>query len=215
VLGTVRQPVQSGVAEHYDANGNQTGKTSGGVTTTFSYDALDRLVGIFGPVTATYSYNGDGLRVSKTVGGATTRFTWDAIALPRALSDGNEYIWGSGLIGQATTGGTATYAHGDGLGSIRLLTDAIGAVVGAKQYDAFGAARSTTGVSLPFGYTGEQEDAESGLVYLRAWRSRPPAARRGRAGGPCAPQPRSIRLPQSSWCAPVWDDACHQCSGGG
>jgi RHS repeat-associated protein len=44
----------------------------------------------------------------------------------------------------------------------------MGMAVGTKQYDAFGAARGTTGVSLPFGYTAEQEDAESGLVYLRA-----------------------------------------------
>jgi RHS repeat-associated protein len=152
----------------YDANGNQTSKTSGGVTTTFSYDALDRLVGVSGPVTASYSYNGDGLRVSKTIGGNTTPFSWGAIDLPRVISDGTEYVWGAGLIGQVTGGGTPTYAHADGLGSIRLLTDAMGTVVGTRQYDAFGAARSTSGTTLPFGYTGEQEDAESGLVYLRA-----------------------------------------------
>jgi RHS repeat-associated protein len=125
-------------------------------------------VGITGPVTASYSYNGVGLRVSKAVGGTTTRFTWDVLGLPVVLSDGNEYVWGAGLIGQVTTGATATYAHADGLGSVRVLTDATGTVVGTKQYDAFGGARSTTGITLPFGYTGEQEDAESGLVYLQA-----------------------------------------------
>jgi RHS repeat-associated protein len=152
----------------YDANGNQTGKTVGSVTTTYTYDPLDRLTGISGPVTASYASNGDGLRVSKTVGGATTRFTWDVLGIGQVIGDGNEYVWGVGLISQVTVGGTATYAQQDGLGSVRLLTDAMGAAVGTKQYDAFGAARSTIGVTLPFGYTGEQEDAESGLVYLRA-----------------------------------------------
>jgi RHS repeat-associated protein len=161
----------------YDANGNQTSKTIGSVTTTYSYDALDRLTGISGPVTASYAYNGDGLRVSKTVGGTTTRFTWDVLGIGQVIADGNEYVWGHGLVGQVTAGGTATYAHADGLGSIRLLTDAMGAVVGTKQYDAFGAARSTTGLTLPFGYTGEQEGAESGLVYLRARFMDPQTAR--------------------------------------
>lgn len=152
----------------YDANGNQSGKTVGGVTTTYSYDALDRLTDISGPTTASYTYNGDGLRVAKTVGGNTTRFTWDVLGLPQVIADGNEYVWGHGLISQVTGSGTATYAHADGLGSIRLLTDQMGAVVGTQQYDAFGAARGQTGTQLPFSYTGEQVDAESGLVYLRA-----------------------------------------------
>ena len=152
----------------YDANGNQTGKTAGGVTTTYSYDALDRLTGIGGPVTASYAYNGDGLRVSKTVGGTTTNYAWDVLGLPMVLSDGTEYVWGHGLISQITGAGAATYAHADGLGSIRVLTDGSGTVVGTQQYDAFGAGRGQSGAQLPFGYTGEQVDAESGLVYLRA-----------------------------------------------
>ena len=161
----------------YDANGNQTGKTAGGVTTTYSYDPLDRLTGIGGPVTASYAYNGDGLRVSKTVGGTTTSYTWDVLRLPVVLSDGNEYVWGHDLISQVTSAGAATYAHADGLGSIRLLTDSAGTVVGTQQYDAFGAGRAQSGVQLPFSYTGEQVDAESGLVYLRA-RYMDPATRR-------------------------------------
>ncbi len=152
----------------YDANGNQLTKTSGGTTTTYAYDALNRMTGITGPVTATYTYNGDGLRVRKVVGAATTNYTWDVLGLPVVLADGDEYVWGAGLVGRVVGGTTATYAHADGLGSVRLLTDGAGAVVGTKQYDAFGAGRGQTGVVLPFGYTGEQEDSESGLVYLRA-----------------------------------------------
>jgi RHS repeat-associated protein len=158
----------------FDANGNQTGQTVGGVMTSFSYDALDRLTAIGGPTPATYVYNGLNLRVSKTVGMTTTRFAWDlAMSTPVLLSDGasTEYIYGHELIGQVVTSGgmgTATYAHADVLGSVRLVTDGTGTEAGTAQYDAFGTVRSQTGVQLPFGFTGEQRDAESGLIYLRA-----------------------------------------------
>lgn len=62
-----------------------------------------------------------------------------------ALSNANEYVLGSGLISQITSAGTATYAHADGLGSIRLLTDATGAVVGTQCYDVFRATCSNNG----------------------------------------------------------------------
>jgi RHS repeat-associated protein len=89
------------------------------------------------------------------------------------LSDGpfSEYIYGHDLIGHiATSGGmtTAKYAHADVLGSVRLLTDGTGTEAGTALYDAFGVVRVQTGVQLPFGYTGQQQDGESGLVYLRA-----------------------------------------------
>jgi RHS repeat-associated protein len=152
----------------YDANGNQLTRTSGGTTTTYSYDALDRLTGISGPVTASYSYNGDGLRVRRVVGGATTNYAWDTVNLARVIDDGNEYIWGRELISRVAAGTTATYSHGDALGSIRLLTDSTGAVVGSQQYDAFGATRSQTGAQMPFTFTGNIIDIESNFLYLRA-----------------------------------------------
>ena len=51
---------------------------------------------------------------------------------------------------------------------IRLVTGAAGVVLGRQSFDAYGASRSQSGTQLPFGFTGEQTDAESGLVYLRA-----------------------------------------------
>jgi RHS repeat-associated protein len=193
----------------FDANGNQLTKTSGGTTTTYAYDALDRLTGITGPVTASYTSNGDGLRVRKVTGGTTTTYAWDVLGLPVVLSDGDEYVWGHGLIGRVAAGTTATYAQADGLGSVRLLTDGTGAVVGTRQYDAFGAARAQTGISLPFGYTGEQEDAESGLVYLRA-RYLDPSSGRFISEDPVAgglAEPLSLHAYTYVWNSPlVWVD---------
>ena len=152
----------------YDANGNQLTKTSGGVTTTYGYDLLNRLTSIGGPTTASYAYNGDGLRVGKTVNGTATSYAWDPTGLGNVLGDGTgEYLWGQGLVSQVTSSAT-TYVQSDGLGSVRLLTDGSGNVAGRQSFDAYGASRSQSGVQLPFGYTGEQTDAESGLVYLRA-----------------------------------------------
>jgi RHS repeat-associated protein len=168
-LTNVTYPNGDTVAYGYDEVGNHTSHTDAlNRQTVYAYDALDRLTGISGPVTAGYAYNGDGLRVSKTVGGATTRYTWDVLGLPRVLADGNEYVWGYGLVAQVTGAGTATYAHVDGLGSVRVVTDDLGAVVGTRQYDAFGGTRAQSGVTLPFGYAGEQEDMESSLLYMRA-----------------------------------------------
>ncbi|MGH2543073.1 MAG: RHS repeat-associated core domain-containing protein, partial [Ardenticatenaceae bacterium] len=64
--------------------------------------------------------------------------------------------------------GARTYAHADGLGSIRSISDSTGVEVGTREYDAFGATRGSTGVSFAFGFTGEHVDAETGFVYLRA-----------------------------------------------
>jgi RHS repeat-associated protein len=52
--------------------------------------------------------------------------------------------------------------------SSQLLADGTGVEAGTALYDAFGAVRVQTGVQLPLGFTGEQRDGESGLIYLRA-----------------------------------------------
>ncbi|MGI8552352.1 MAG: RHS repeat-associated core domain-containing protein, partial [Dehalococcoidia bacterium] len=152
----------------YDLSGNQTSKTAAGVTTTFAFDALNRLTGITGPTTASYTFNGDGMRTGKTVNGTATNYALDPTGIGHVLSDGNEYVWGQGLINQTTAGGASSYALSDGSGSIRQLTDGTGNSLGSQTYDAFGGSRTQSGSQLPFGYAGEQLDAESGLIFLRA-----------------------------------------------
>ena len=69
---------------------------------------------------------------------------------------------------RARPSGTSFYGY-DGHGSVRLLTDATGAVTDRYDYDAFGniisQAGSTPNVYL---YSGEQNDPNLGLYYLRA-----------------------------------------------
>ena len=153
----------------YDANGSLISKTVSSVTTDYTWDAINRLVEVDdGTVVAAYDYNGDGLRVASTVNSVTTDFTWDPTGMGQVIASDEEYVRGLGLISEITSGGTPTYVHADGLGSVRLLTDDTASVVGAETYDAFGASRSQTGSQLPFSFTGEQSDSDTGLVYLRA-----------------------------------------------
>jgi RHS repeat-associated protein len=59
--------------------------------------------------------------------------------------------------------------HGDGLGSVRALTDAAGAITDTAAADPWGVAGTGAGSSAqPFGYTGEQRDLETGFMHLRA-----------------------------------------------
>ena len=82
----------------------------------------------------TYAYDGDGLRMSKKVGTVTTAFTWDQTQSEPLLLGGNTYyVYGPGgvpLEQVAITTSTPTYFLTDGQGSVRLLTDATGAVTG-------------------------------------------------------------------------------------
>lgn len=63
----------------------------------------------------------------------------------------------------------AFFTHADRLGSIRLLSDASGAVVSDAAYDAYG--RRVSGfeaIAGPYAYTARERDPETGLTCYRA-----------------------------------------------
>lgn len=149
----------------YDANGNL--KTAG--SDSFSWDWDNRLTDATGGThSATYRYDGDGVRVKSTVDGTSKDLTVDRVGgLPTVVDDGtNAYIHADGVAAEVT-GTSARYPLGDGLGSVRGVTDGTGAVIGSTSYDAFGATRASSGTQSTFGFTGEPSDA-TGLTYLRA-----------------------------------------------
>src|SRR6059058_5818382 len=80
-------------------------------------------------------------------------------------------------VQERVAAGVAQYAHGDGLGSVRLVTDSAGGTAGAASYEPWGAPKAGAATLGGFGYTGEQADGETGLAYLRA-RSYDPATGR-------------------------------------
>lgn len=161
------------VARHfsYNARGDRTSEelTNGG-TRLMQYNLADELTQV-GPSTF-YSYNGDGLRVSKSVNGFNTPFVWnEGEALPELMEAGEtSYLYGpEGQPIEEITGSTATFLHQDQQGSVRLLTDASGDVVGRYDYTAWGQVAKRTGSATSnLQYDGQYTDEETGFQYLRA-----------------------------------------------
>jgi RHS repeat-associated protein len=80
-----------------------------------------------------------------------------------------ENIFGlAGLAEQVTNSSrTAHFPSNDALGSIRLITDGSGNVVGTGSHSAWGTPDSGSVTLNGFGFTGEQVRPETGFVYLR------------------------------------------------
>lgn len=161
----------------YDNNGNMLTRKVGASTINYAYDYENRLISIQGPgSTIQHAYEPTGARISTTVNGVTTKYINDinnnlSRVLEERNSSGNllaNYIYGNGLISQYRSGLLSCY-HADGLGSIRALTNATGAITDAYNYDAFGNIITKTGSSTNnFLFAGEQFDSEANQYFLRA-----------------------------------------------
>jgi RHS repeat-associated protein len=170
----------------YNSNGDRTSKVpSSGSATCDTYDQANRLTQIqtgtgstcTTPTTVgTYAYDGNGVRESKTVGGTTTQFVWDGAGgnlLDEKAGSSNPlyYIYGPGgvPVEQVDTSGVAHFYSHDQLGSTRTISSATGAVQNTDSYDPYGNAVSSTGsVTNHLKFSGQYQDAESGLYSLRA-----------------------------------------------
>ena len=110
----------------YDAVGNKTKVTDGGVASNFGYDALDRLVSAaYGSGrTVSYAYDHAGNRTSMTVDGTTTSYTYDAAN--HLLSVGaDQASWDS--AGSMVSLGARTYGY-DSQGRLATATTSAGTV---------------------------------------------------------------------------------------
>jgi RHS repeat-associated protein len=119
--------------------------------------------------------------VQETAGGTTTQYLVDDnnptgyAQVVEEISGGavqRTYTYGRALISQnQLNGGTWTprFYGDDGLGSVRVLTDASGAKTDGYDYDVFGNLLASTGTTPNnYRFTGEQSDTSLGLYYLRA-----------------------------------------------
>ena len=162
--------------ETYDSNGNTLTSNS----KSFAYDSENRLKSMNGGG-VTLQYDGDGNRVAKTVGGVTTHYLVDDLnptgyaqvveevvggVVTREYTYGRERISENQVVNSTWT--PSFYGY-DGGGSVRQLTNAVGAVTDTYDYDAFGNKVNSTGTTLNnYLYRGEQYDPDLGLYYLRA-----------------------------------------------
>lgn len=211
----------------YDAVGNRLTKTENDVTTTYSYDAANRilavnsvpftydaagrlvndgshvyqynaynrLTAISGAINAGFQYDGMLNRVGEVVNGAAHQHLLDITGrLPQRLastSNGNttHFLYGLDRIAHLTPTGPR-FEHNDGLGNTRFLTESDGAAGAKSHYKPFG---QPLQFQPPYGFSGEPQSTETGLVHLRA-RDYSPSLGRFLTPDPVAPLPT---LPQT------------------
>lgn len=170
-----------GLTYAYDAAGNLLSATDTlGAIARYTWDPRGRLKQFQPPLggATTYTYDFRGLRQSKSGPGGVLNFLTDranATGVPQVARESDaggttlrSYVYGSRLLSQTQAGATAYY-HADGLGSTRLLTNPGGTPTDTYTYAAYGPLLAQTGASPnAYLFAGEQQDAESGLYYLRA-----------------------------------------------
>jgi RHS repeat-associated protein len=156
------------VASDYDGTGNQ---TRDALNRVFGYDGENRQVSYIAPGApeVTYTYDGEGRRVSRQQGAGQRVFVYDAFGLLAA-----EYLTA------APTGTGLQYSTPDHLGSVRLVTDASGAVVSRHDFLPFGEEiASNLGTRASIGgygaldgfrqrFSGKERDNETGLDFFGA-----------------------------------------------
>jgi len=166
--------------EKDDENGNLTSITNSCGTTTYTWDARNRLVAIEGfdedcnPLSASFKYDAIGRRIEKTINGRTIEYLYDGLDIVQEIEDGMvtvNYIRTLNIdepLARITSDGTIRYYHADALGSIIALTDDLGNVRTQYNYSPFGETELIGEPSdNPFQYTGREND-NTGLYYYRA-----------------------------------------------
>ena len=158
---------------------------NGTITHTYSYDPRGLLTQAVTPDhTIDYTYDALGVRKSKSVDGALTYYvTAPIFGLSHVLMELDPgkniqatYVYGGNqqMIEEpiASDRSKDLYLLHDGtVGSLTDALDVNGNVKDEYRYDAFGAQTSASMTSSSYshyGYTGEEYDDETGLVYLRA-----------------------------------------------
>jgi RHS repeat-associated protein len=163
-----------GTPYNYDAKGNL---LSDG-TSTFTYNVLNKLIGVTGASgTTSYSYNALGQRVSTTAAGQTSKDLIDPAGLGNIVgtfgSGGSliaQYVHGLGLTSQVGAGGSSYY-DSDVLGSIAGMSGSGGSYTNRYSYLPFGGSlQATNTVQNPFQYVGGDgvENQGGGILFMRA-----------------------------------------------
>jgi RHS repeat-associated protein len=107
------------------------------------------------------------------------------------LDDGNQYLFGAGLVSQKQSGSWYYYLA-DGLGSTMAIVDGSGNTQNTYTYDIYGTPTKSGSLTNEFDFAGQQTDGSTSLQYLRAryydpatgtFLSRDPLAKRPGWGG--------------------------------
>ena len=159
----------AGATLTYDQNGNL---TNDGMNS-YTWDARNRLAGISGGATASFSYDSLGRRISKAIGGEAAQFAYDRndiVAEIKGGAVGTTYLRSLNIdemFGFLRQDGPYFSIY-DGLGSTLALTNQAGSSAVQYTYDPFGKTQSANpAFSNPFQFTGRENDGND-LYYYRA-----------------------------------------------
>ncbi|MGB7848920.1 MAG: RHS repeat-associated core domain-containing protein [Candidatus Acidiferrum sp.] len=161
-----------------DANGNTIVKTDSTGSTSYTWDFENRLASVTLPGsggTVTFKYDPFGRRVYKSSSSATSVYAYDRNNLIEETNSTGAVV---AHYSQALNideplamlrGGTTSFYHADGLGSVTSLSNVVGALAQTYTLDSFGKLTNSSGsLTNPFQFTARESDAETGLYYYRA-----------------------------------------------
>lgn len=158
----------------YDANGSLTAKDCGaGKVSTYTWDGLNRLVGIQGPgVAASFAYDVMGRRTARTVNGVTTAYVYDGVQAIGEVVNGErtQLLTGLGIDEAIATysTGKARYALTDALGSVLAEMRTDGSQASGQAFSVYGEVKASgDAVGASNGYTGRENDG-AGAYFYRA-----------------------------------------------
>jgi len=140
-----------GTTYTYDLNGNLITKTTPTGTTTYSWNAYDKLTSVILPdgKEIKFVYGADGLRRERIESGERVNYLLDGLSVICEFSDSGEvlreYVPGVSV----SIGGGVYFYHFDRLGSVRFLTDGSGNIVQEYVYDVWGNLVSSSGSISP------------------------------------------------------------------
>jgi RHS repeat-associated protein len=168
------------VSYTYTANGDLQTATSGGETTTYSYDVSGNLLAVTLPTGTQIEYviDGQNRRIGKKVNGALAQgFLYSGRLRPVAELDGMgnilaRFVYGSkaNVPDYFVKGGVTYRILTDHLGSVRLVINtATGTVAQRLDYDEFGQLTQDTNPGFqPFGFAGGLYDPDTKLTRFGA-----------------------------------------------
>jgi RHS repeat-associated protein len=187
VTGVNNQLLSDGTYSYtYDGEGNRTKRVeiATGKITEYNWDYRNRLTAVLfkdalGNVTKTidYIYDGNNQRIGKRIDGAVVeRYVIDrnqiALVFDGAGIQTHRYLYGTQVdrVLADETGVSTNWMLADNQGTIRDVVDGNGGLINHVVYDSFGKvqSQSNAGYELRFGYTGREQDNETGLDYYRA-----------------------------------------------
>ncbi len=157
----------SGETYIYDANGNMTSRTEGGVTYSQAFDAENRLVSVTtNGLTTQFVYDGDGHLVKKIQpDNSRTIYVGGVYEVSKnplgTVTDTTTYYPAAGAM---RVNGTLYYTLKDQVSSASVVLDASGNTVGENRYYPFGETRVTSGSLFTDRlFTGQRQMAGLGL----------------------------------------------------